>query len=72
MIDKNARIANSIILSNTYVGSDTDISNAIVSGNDVYIVPRDVRLNITDPRILSGTKRTWFASSRETGLFATN
>ena len=52
-VDKHARITNSIILDDTYIGAMTSIEDAIVKGNMLIKIDSGVSLTITDPVLLS-------------------
>ena len=49
VVDKGAQVRDSIIFDNTYIGSNTDCTNAIVNGNTLFRVDTGVCLKINDP-----------------------
>lgn len=49
VVDKGARVSNSIIFDSTYIGANTDCSNAIVSGGLMIKVDSGLCLEIDDP-----------------------
>jgi NDP-sugar pyrophosphorylase family protein len=51
IIDKGARVSNSIIFDRTYIGANTNCSDAIVSGNMMIKVATGICLKLEDPII---------------------
>jgi mannose-1-phosphate guanylyltransferase/phosphomannomutase len=49
IVDKGARVSDSIIFDRTYIGANTDCSDAIVSGNLMIKVKTGVCLELNDP-----------------------
>jgi hypothetical protein len=49
LVDKGARISDSIILDSTYIGANTDCTDAIVTGNMMIKVRTGVCLELNDP-----------------------
>ena len=52
-IDSGALVENSVILPGTYIGSNLDVSNAVVNGRQIIRVDTGASYTITDPFILS-------------------
>jgi len=53
LIDRQARVGNTVILPNTYVGAYTDLSNTIVWGNSLIRVDTGVITAVADRHILA-------------------
>lgn len=62
-IDRGALVENSVILPGTYIGSNLNVSNALVNGRQIIRVDTGASYTITDPFILSsmasGLLQSW-------------
>jgi mannose-1-phosphate guanylyltransferase/phosphomannomutase len=65
-VDSGALIENSVILPATYIGSNLDVSNALVHGSQIIRIDTGASYAITDPFLLasmnSGGLRGWLTS----------
>lgn len=58
IIDRMARLTNTVVLPNTYVGELVDLREAIVRGNDLIRVDSGACLHISDAFLLADLKQT--------------
>lgn len=54
-IDRGALVENSVVMPGTYIGSNLDVSNALVNGSEIIRVDTGASYTITDSFILSST-----------------
>lgn len=63
IVDRQARLTDSVILPHTYVGELVDIKNAIVRGNDLIRVDTGAHLRLTDAFLLADLRQTTLGGS---------
>lgn len=63
MVDKRARLTDSVILPHTYVGEWIDLRNAIVRGNDLIRVDRGSVVRVSDAFLLADLSETTLAAA---------
>lgn len=65
-IDRGATVENSVILPGTYIGSNLNVANALVRGNQIIRIDSGASYTVTDPFILasmnSGGLRGWMSA----------
>ncbi len=58
VIDRGARLKNSIVLDDTFVGSSVNLENAVIANNCMYRVDLNQHIFIDDESVLSSTQIT--------------
>ena len=76
IIDEGTTIEDSVIRSDTFIGSDLYIQNAVISRNKLYRADHDAVLNLEDGWLLGSTRtkqrfvNSWFQSKRTNDDFS--
>ena len=65
MVDKRARLTDTVVLPHTYIGELVDLRNAIIRGNDLIRVDRGTAMRVSDAFLLADLKETTIALSIE-------
>ncbi len=66
-IDSGTVVEDSSILANTTIGICLDVCHAIVNGNELFNLERDIAIEVSDPKVMrssAAVRMPWFARAR--------
>lgn len=74
-IDSGTVVEDSSILANTTIGICLDVCHAIVNGNELFNLERDIAVEVSDPKVMrssAAVRMPWFATPHPSGKFDSN